>query len=369
MSFLTGRTRNGQVLVQVAMLMVVFFAFMAIAIDVGHILNERRHMQNAADAGALAGAWEICFGDPAQAEATAQEYAIDRNDAQVADVTIAEGRVTVYAREAADLYLARLFGIDTADINAMAVAACGGVTGLCKFWPITFHVDRWNSIPCGEEFYVWNDKTLEEDCYLELDDGECVRMCEACECDLEIPPDDSIHVVGPGHRGWVDLPRPERPYPVPHCADNCGSQQVWCWINEGGYSGILNPRDRAFCLPGEPGVSNNIRHEIYKDHKGEQVNILIWNDDPCTDENTVGTCTGTPYHIISTGCVKLDIIDPTPEIDLPANPLYFEKPFCEQNVKVIRVRKLCEGDCVDPCGSTDGEPPVTGEVRAVSLIR
>jgi hypothetical protein len=123
----------------------------------------------------------------------------------------------------------------------------------------------------------------------------------------------------------------------------------------------------GYCLPGEPGVSNNVRHEIFT-HPGEEINILIWNnDEPCGEGDIEGTCTGTPYRIVETGCIVLDPTDPTPEIDIPANPEYFEKPFCEQNVKVIHVRKEC--DCEDECGKTDGELPDTGEVRSVSLIK
>jgi hypothetical protein len=342
MRFPIGRKQKGQVLVQVAMLMVVFLAFMALAIDMGHVFNERRHMQNAADAGALAGAWEICFGDPARAEQTAREYAVERNDAQSADVSIAGGQVTVYAREDTGLYFARVFGIETAAVNAMAVAACGGDTAPCRFWPITFYEERWDKIDCGEEFYVWNDKTLETECYTVDGNGDCVDMYDACVFELETeapPPDDKIHIVGPGHRGWVNLPRPERPSPVPHCADNCGSQQIWCWIDGGGYTGNLDLTGGGYCLPGEPGVSNMVRHEIYNDWRGEEVNILIWDDDECSDEDIEGTCSGTPYHIVGTGCVTLDPTDPTPEIDLPAKSEYFEKPFCEQNVKVIKVTK------------------------------
>jgi hypothetical protein len=374
MSSLTERERNGQVLVQVAMLMVVFLLFLAIAIDVGNILTERRRMQNAADAGALAGAWEICFGDPARAETTAQEYAVDRNGAQMADVSIAGGEVTVYAREATPTYLMRIFGVATADVNGMAVAACGGDTGPCKFWPITFHETRWDQIECGETFYVWNDKSLETECYTLDIYGECVSMYDACVFELETqapPPDDKIRIVGPGDRGWVNLPRPERPSPSPHCADNCGSHQVWCWINEeNGYTGNLDLTGGGYCLPGEAGVSNNVRHEIYT-HPGEEVNILIWNHDPpygpCSQDEIEGTCAGTPYRIVETGCIVLDPSDPTPEIDLPANPEYFEKPFCEQNVKVVKVTRGCE--CEDECGKTDGELPDTGEVRSVSLIK
>ncbi len=47
---------NGQTLVWVALAMVVLLAFVGLAIDGGAVYAERRRMQNAADAGALAGA-------------------------------------------------------------------------------------------------------------------------------------------------------------------------------------------------------------------------------------------------------------------------------------------------------------------------
>jgi hypothetical protein len=358
------------------MLMVVFFAFMSIAIDMGHILTERRRMQNAADAGALAGAWEICFGDPARAELTAREYAVDRNYAQAADVTVAGGSVTVYAREAASLYLAWIFGVDTADINAKAVADCGVAVSLCGLAPLSFNWERWTQrVACDEEFYVWNDSKLEEDCYIEVD-GQCVPFCEACVCALEDPPDNEVHIVGPGDRGWLLLPRPERPYDalVPQGADNCGRQTL-AWIDNGGYTGEI-PIDPnqvgSLCLPGQPGVDNDVRLEIERDHAGDLFNILLWDDVPCSEGDIIpaeGACPGTPYHIVDTGCVQLDPVDPAPEIDIPANPLYFENPYCMQNVKVVKARKLCEGDCGSECGTTSGGVPQPWQVRAVSLIQ
>ena len=77
------RHRGGQILVLVALALFVLVGFVALAVDVGHIYRERRHMQNAADAGALAGARELCQGEGAsQAEARAREYAVDRNGAK-----------------------------------------------------------------------------------------------------------------------------------------------------------------------------------------------------------------------------------------------------------------------------------------------
>jgi hypothetical protein len=390
MSFLTGRRRDGQVLVQVAMLMLVFFVFLAIAIDVGHILTERRRMQNAADAGALAGAWEICFGDPARAVPTAQEYTIDRNHAQVADVSIAGGRVTVYAREATDLYVARLFGIPTADINARAVAACGGVTSLCGLWPISFHIDRWNRLECWNEgddedvgtFYVFNDGRFEEDdmCYDDID-GECHPPCDildsngdvdvegACECSL-IPPDNDAFVVGSGHRGWLLFPRPRPPYDYfdMGCADNCGDQ-VRCWIDAGSYSGeiplpmVSVGMTNTICLPGQPGVDESVRIDIERDHIGQRPNVLLWDRQCDAGEPVTGQCPGDPYHIVGAGCIEIVAVL---EVDLERREAYRPPDYCLMNVKVVQARRLCL--CDSECGSTSGELPAPGEVRSVSLV-
>jgi hypothetical protein len=391
MSSLIERKRNGQVLVQVAMLMVVLLLFLAIAIDVGNILTERRRMQNAADAGALAGAWEICFGDPAMAEVTAQEYAIDRNGAQVADVSIAGGEVTVYAREAAEMYLIRIFGVDTADINALAVATCGGAISLCNLWPISFHEQRWNELKCSPDegdgtFYVFNDARFEEDddCYWteETEEGPvCHPVCDFpddsdapsgyCMCDL-IPPDNRVFRVGPGDRGWLLFPRPRPPYDSFDlgCADNCGDQ-VRCWIDGGSYSGEIElpGSDAGFCLPGQPGVDESVRIEIERDHIHDTPNVLIW-DDTCDpgDPSKVGTCPGNLYHIVETGCIEILAVD---EVDLLVKPEFRKDPEkeekCLPNVKVVQARKLC--DCDSECGSTDGFPGQLGEVKSVSLIK
>ena len=403
MNIPTDQKRNGQTLVQVALLMTVFIAFLMIAIDMGHLLTERRRMQNAADAGALAGAWEICFGDPSIAVATAEDTAIDRNGAQFADVTVNEWRVTVLASEESPLYLAGMFGMPTADVGAVAVAACGDSFGAsafgCGYWPISFHVERWERLPeCWRpgdsedtgQFYVFTDGSFEEDdpCYGTDDEGDCIPMCDEvdydldpddpdyvinpgfCDCDL-LPPDNFMYRVGPGHRGWLLFPRPERPFDDfnPQCADNCGDQ-TRCWIDSGSLVGLPLPAaDDPFCLPGNPGVDESIRIEI-EEHIGDEPNVLLWDRACYPDEPVTGQCPGDPYHIVGTGCIKiLEVL----EVDLQEKPEYWnplqpDNPqYCMKNVKVIRARKHCE--CLDPCGGTHGDPPVPGRTRSVSLIR
>src|SRR5690606_4536767 len=80
---------RGQTLVQVALMLVVLLGFAALAIDGGMVYAERRHMQNAADAGALAGARELCLsGSETLAIEKARAYTVGQNGAASADVTI-----------------------------------------------------------------------------------------------------------------------------------------------------------------------------------------------------------------------------------------------------------------------------------------
>jgi Flp pilus assembly protein TadG len=54
---------HGQVLVMIALLLVVLLGFAAFAVDIGRQLSERRHVQNAADAAALAACRSLIAGD------------------------------------------------------------------------------------------------------------------------------------------------------------------------------------------------------------------------------------------------------------------------------------------------------------------
>ena len=91
------RGEKGQVLVTIALIMPVLLGIVALGVDVGYAYVQRRQMQNAADAGALAGVWELCSGiDPVGA---ATDYA-QRNGAQDVQVLVdgGNGTVTVQAQ-------------------------------------------------------------------------------------------------------------------------------------------------------------------------------------------------------------------------------------------------------------------------------
>ena len=65
----TRRTAGGQVLVLVALLLVIVLAFAGLAIDIGRQVAERRHVQTAADAAALAACRSLIAGDSDNAAA------------------------------------------------------------------------------------------------------------------------------------------------------------------------------------------------------------------------------------------------------------------------------------------------------------
>ena len=70
----TRRAERGQALVMFVLAAGVLFGFIAMTIDVGLILHQRRVLQNTADAAALAGAIELP-NSPGLAYDKAQEWA------------------------------------------------------------------------------------------------------------------------------------------------------------------------------------------------------------------------------------------------------------------------------------------------------
>src|SRR5438128_9545827 len=95
-----ARDGRGQVLVLVALLLTVLLAFSGLAIDVGRQVAERRHIQTAADAGALAACRGLTAGESdAAAIADARETALANlaTSPAGASATIAPDGSPVYA--------------------------------------------------------------------------------------------------------------------------------------------------------------------------------------------------------------------------------------------------------------------------------
>ena len=122
---------SGQALIYIAISMFVLLGFVALAVDVGHVYAERRHMQNAADAGALEAARALCFGVNVSASGAAAQGAAfmqannSRPDALSQAYTVVPNALNLWefdatAEEVTRLYFAGAIGVAPMRVQATA---------------------------------------------------------------------------------------------------------------------------------------------------------------------------------------------------------------------------------------------------------
>jgi len=135
-----GRSERGQALIIFVLAAAVLFGFAAMAIDVGLILHERRDLQNAADAAALAGAIELP-DSPGAAYAKAQEWAqnngIDAAAGDQLDITVntLDNSVTVRVEREQGFIFGRVLGLVSTGVHADATARVGSPLNLAGILP------------------------------------------------------------------------------------------------------------------------------------------------------------------------------------------------------------------------------------------
>lgn len=118
---------KGQTLVLFAIGLLFLLAISALVIDGGKMYLNRRVAQTAADAGALAGAYELCSGGgPAEAIITAERYATQENGASSANATIdpISGEIQVSVQVEQKSFFAQLLGINEIPVPATAASNC-----------------------------------------------------------------------------------------------------------------------------------------------------------------------------------------------------------------------------------------------------
>jgi hypothetical protein len=141
------RSEAGQFLVLFAMGLVVIMGFTALAIDAGLFYENRRQLQNTADAAALAGAAELP-GDPAAARARAEEWVI-KHGLSVNDIKTIEVRSGLATNDTVHVELkqdfgwifARALGMTTSEVDARASARIGSFAGGHGFLPWSLLTD------------------------------------------------------------------------------------------------------------------------------------------------------------------------------------------------------------------------------------
>jgi hypothetical protein len=129
------KVQLGQVLVLATMSLLVLTGFTVLAVDVGFLLTERRHMQTAADAAAIAGATALRYNQSYAAAATGTSTLNGFSDGQKG-VTVTVNNppssgpyssdsnyVEVVVKKPEPTYFLRVTGYNTMNVSARAVAS------------------------------------------------------------------------------------------------------------------------------------------------------------------------------------------------------------------------------------------------------
>lgn len=243
----------GQSMVLLGLLSVVLIGMLALVMDGGYAFLQRRGAQTAADAGALAGAREMCrSGDTTLATQVALDYAITRNRALEADVFILDGEVEVTTRNPFPTFFGRVLGRASITSSAIAAANCfppGNAAGVLPIaWncpPDETYPDSSGTLNCdiqygpGQPYIIMNSKKTGDDATFCISDGGTV------DCD---PDNDGYdELLAGGNRSWLDLTGSGS-----DAGD--GSAELVNWIKNG-FPGTITMHT---WFAGQPGVSNNV---------------------------------------------------------------------------------------------------------------
>ena len=130
----------GQVIPLIVFMIFVIIGFVALILDGGAIMSNRRTAQAAADAGALAGARRICGGyNAADAKLVAERFATEFNEATTATASVSGREVSVFASRQHGSFFAMIFDEETLNANAEAVAGCYYPSVANRVLPIAFY--------------------------------------------------------------------------------------------------------------------------------------------------------------------------------------------------------------------------------------
>ncbi|HIC90130.1 MAG TPA: hypothetical protein EYP04_12110 [Anaerolineae bacterium] len=117
-------TQQGQTLVFLLIALPVFLALLALVLDGGYALAQRRQMQNAADAAALAGARQLALGAGYDAIDETIHQLASENQADEVEWSLLPGEdgVQVAARHTFDTFFGGIVGIPSMTAHAQATA-------------------------------------------------------------------------------------------------------------------------------------------------------------------------------------------------------------------------------------------------------
>lgn len=359
---------EGQSLIQFAVALVILLGFVALAVDVGNYYAERRKMQNAADAGALAGAREMCIGNGNSAAVNSARAYLSRNgvpSTSMSDITIAGNKISVTAHETANTMLAGVLDLASTsrikqfDVSASAKAVCGAANSACGLWPIAFDKSVFSKVACGQSLVIWDADNDNQQVSCEIG-GVPRDICSCYDCDLDDDGSNDFTVMTDVARGWMDFPGSSDPVYTDSCnANGCGAAELKCRL-EDNYGGRVK---LPACIPGLRGVKAGAKAAVDA-RKGQLVEVPLFSAINCgSDSNCSGTDART-YFVDSFGCVSVTgwvqnfVLNPKPGMP---------KTYKKITTKTILVTKDCSQQCMTACGAASDTVAQPWELRAVSL--
>lgn len=347
-------SERGQSLVIVTLLSIALIGMLAIVLDGGYAYLQRRVAQNAADAGALAGAREWCITKNADlAVARALEYAVDRNGAVEADASLDSGEVTVNTRIPFQTAFARVFGQPEMTAVAEAVAGCfypSMATGVlpvawsCRAGQVLLPDGRCN-MDYNQTFIIMDSSKITED--------HCAPL-GLLDCDTD---DDGFNdMLRGGDRSWLDL------------SGKCGGGSCLPdWIT----NGLPFSIEIHTWFPGQTGDPKPI-YDAAKTRQGQIVLLptfdLICQGDPATDPACGfhysldkyppdGGCSSGQwcYHVIGFSAFVIDCVSRKPGETCPEKTLAVDAGILDKQDSTIEGH-FVEGGFVPGLGgkTTDG---------------
>lgn len=151
---------RGQALVVWALALVALVGMAGLTLDGSNTVENRRQLQNAADAAAFAGAYDLP-GGPTQAQTDATQWLTKNNFGNAGDSVLtnavsstnfANDTITVKLQRSVPFSLAKVLGLSSADVQATAKVVVGGAS------QFTYCDGNGNS--CSSSFFpyiVWNN--------------------------------------------------------------------------------------------------------------------------------------------------------------------------------------------------------------------
>ena len=351
-------SERGQFIVLLAIIMVALLGVLAFVLVGGNLYFKRRVAQNAADAGALAGARALCLTkDTGQAKFMAKQYAEVHNGPTVSQVDVSEALVTVKTQISFDTFFAHVIGFPKLTAEATAVAGCLRPTSGSKILPVAWACRRSimggnsTSEDCQEqaitidqlETYLENPPPpgkIYPELYVVMDSSstpdDLADICQSVggwlDCDLDGDGEDDLQANG--DRAWLDLD-----------GGGGGAVELRNWVKNG-YPGKI---EEHTWLGGQPGTAASV-YQTVANHVGEIYGIPVFDalcddypDPKCSSkvharDTIVNTAGGNYYyHVVAFAGFYISCVDSAgvPGPECPGHKVARNLGVIKANAKTI----------------------------------